>query len=259
MSELREIGLTEYEEKIYLTLLKEGSLTGGQVSRLSNVPHGRTYEVLQHLARKGFVSILPIKPKLFKAVEPKIAVKEHIDQKISRLQNMATSMPAELQRLKETQIKPKEVDENITIVAGKENMLKIIKHQIETSEKYVKQMFTYEFEPYPVIQATQIAISRGIKFKNLATKLTKDGLERMKKDIERGVEVRYYPVQELRLSVKDGVSSIQTMLNPANPKDRITILIESEELTQALEHYFDILWKKAKKIGEIKQKDILMT
>ncbi|MFH1398648.1 MAG: helix-turn-helix domain-containing protein [Candidatus Woesearchaeota archaeon] len=256
MGELRELGLTEYEEKVYMTLLKEGSLTGGKVSRLSGVPHGRTYEVLNSLAKKGFVSILPIKPKLFKAVSPEIAVREYIHDKIAGLHRLADTVPSELQKVKEVQIAEKWLGENITIVSGKDNMLKIIKNSIVTSKKYVKSMFTYELEPFQVIQAQQEAIKRGVKIRYIATKLTTKGLEMMKRDIARGIDVRYFPVQELRISIRDGVDSFQTFVNPINPKDRITIFVESQELTNALEHYFDTLWRKAKKVEKIDPKGL---
>ena len=96
MTSLREIGLTEYEEKIYLTLLKQGTLTGGQVSKLSKVPHGRTYEVLNNLAEKGFVSVLPIKPKIFKAVDPKIAINSTINNQINDLHELGKIIPSQL-------------------------------------------------------------------------------------------------------------------------------------------------------------------
>lgn len=258
MSQLREIGLTEYEEKIYLTLLKEGSLTGGKVSSLSKVPHGRTYEVLQRLSKKGFVSILPIKPKIFKAIDPKIAIKELIEENIRNLQELVLTVPKELQKLTQTRIIKERVGEMITIVSGKENMQKIIKNSIDSAENYVKSMFTYEFEPYSMMRAQDAAMKRGVTIKHIATKLTKQGIVWMKRDIKRGIDVRYYPVEELRITVRDGIDSFQTMLNPRNPKDRVTIFIESSELTKALEHYFDKLWKKAKKIEDIKQKNILM-
>lgn len=252
MTKLRDLGLTEYEEKVYLTLLKEGSLTGGKVSKLSKVPHGRTYEVLISLADKGFVSIMPIKPKVFKALDPKIAVKHLLNEKIIELDELAKSVPVELERLKKVKARKPTVGEKITIVSGKENMLRVIAHNIETAEKYIKSMFTYELESFSIIRAEDEALKRGVKIKHVATKLTPEGLKRMKRDIKKGIDVRYYPIEELRVSIRDGIDSSQGIINPKNPKERMTIFIESKELTKALEHYFDSIWRKAKKIEGIK-------
>lgn len=65
MSELKFAGLTEYESKIYLSLLESGPSTGGKIAKRSRVPHGKTYESLGSLADKGFVTSVPLKPKVF--------------------------------------------------------------------------------------------------------------------------------------------------------------------------------------------------
>ena len=38
------------------------------------------------------------------------------------------------------------------------------------------------------------------------------------------------------------------LVNKSNPNNRTVILIESKELTKALEHYFDTIWEKAKPV-----------
>jgi len=257
MTSLREIGLTEYEEKIYLTLLKQGTLTGGQVSKLSKVPHGRTYEVLNNLAEKGFVSVLPIKPKIFKAVDPKIAINSTINNQINDLHELGKIIPSQLKAYNPLP-KRKKNDQHISILAGRKNMINIIINSINCAQKYIKTMYTYELDPHGMVRVQNEALKRGVKIKQIATKLTRQGLKWMRRDIKRGIQVRYYPVEELRFTVRDGTTSFQTMLNPRNPKDRITILAESLEFTQAFEHYFDVLWKKSTKIENIKQKDILI-
>ena len=71
-ADLKRAGLTSYETKVYITLLSEGILKGGELSKKSRVPQGRTYEVLRQLVEKGFVQELKTSPKLFKSVAPKL-------------------------------------------------------------------------------------------------------------------------------------------------------------------------------------------
>ena len=61
-NDLRTIGLTEYEIGIYLTLIKEGPLTGTNLCKLSGVPHGKTYVSSLSLQKKGFITIIQEKP-----------------------------------------------------------------------------------------------------------------------------------------------------------------------------------------------------
>ena len=83
LNELKQIGLNEYESKVYIALLEHGSMKGGQVCKKSNVPHGKTYESLVSLEEKGFISITPLKPKIFTALNPKIAIDHLMNQKIT--------------------------------------------------------------------------------------------------------------------------------------------------------------------------------
>lgn len=52
---LNKIGLTDSEAKVYLTLVKEGSISGYEASKLSGVPRSKIYITLESLVRKGFV------------------------------------------------------------------------------------------------------------------------------------------------------------------------------------------------------------
>lgn len=248
MQELRQIGLTEYESKVYLTLLKNGALTGNQVSKLSGVPHGRTYEVLIKLHDKGFVSITPIKPKIFQAIKPSIAIKHFLRQKQQELQKLEKTIPEQLQQLEKPKLIPPKIIEKIKVVSGMENLWKLAYYIMSTAEKEVKIMITYEKRPYQLVQLSKELIKKGVKVKYLATLMTKQGLRWMKQDIKSGAQVRYYPVEEIRLSIKDDKECLQTIINPRDPRDRISILIQSKELSKAMSHYFDVLWKKAKKI-----------
>ncbi len=52
---LKDLGFTEYETSIYLTLVTEGSLNAKELSKKSKVPYSRIYQILQSLIGKGFV------------------------------------------------------------------------------------------------------------------------------------------------------------------------------------------------------------
>ena len=52
---LNKIGLTDSESKVYLALLKNGSLSGYEASKVSTVPRSKVYNVLEGLINKGFI------------------------------------------------------------------------------------------------------------------------------------------------------------------------------------------------------------
>jgi len=253
---LRRLGLTGYEIKVYETLLAEGSMKGGEISRKSNVPHGRTYEVLQKLIQKNLVQQTQTKPKTFRLTEPQIGIDFLIDSKQKELTEIKNNLKESLKKHKPNQIK--ETDEKIIILSGKRVLAPIIKKELESVKKYFKRMFTFDYLPYDVVRIEKSLIKKGVKFQILATEIDEKKLLLMKKAIQIGYDVKYFPVQELRLSIIDGQKSMINLVNEKNHEDRTVILVESKELTKALESYFDILWKKASPIkSETKIEEML--
>jgi hypothetical protein len=53
------LGLTQYEAKAYVALVRRDSSTAAQVSRLAGVPRQRIYDVLSSLAEKGLAASRP--------------------------------------------------------------------------------------------------------------------------------------------------------------------------------------------------------
>lgn len=54
-ADLMDLGLTEYEARVYLALLKESPATGYQISKASGVPRSMVYEALGRLDNRGAV------------------------------------------------------------------------------------------------------------------------------------------------------------------------------------------------------------
>src|SRR3989338_4398605 len=85
--ELKQIGLTEGESKVYLALLKIGSSKVGAIVRESGVSYSKIYEVLGRLIEKGLASfIIKEKTKYFQAVEPN-RIKDFLDNQEKEILN----------------------------------------------------------------------------------------------------------------------------------------------------------------------------
>ena len=65
---LMDHGLTEYQARVYLTLLDLGTATASQLPPTSKVPRTRIYATMQQLHEKGLCQILPETPLRYKAV-----------------------------------------------------------------------------------------------------------------------------------------------------------------------------------------------
>lgn len=64
------LGLTDYEARAYVALLREGALTSYAVAKASGIPVSKSYEAVEGLARKGGAVLLPGSPSRHSAVPP---------------------------------------------------------------------------------------------------------------------------------------------------------------------------------------------
>ena len=67
---LRKLGLTEYEAKVYSSLLKYHLNSASKLSERSGVPRTKIYSVLESLAAKGLITVYSGVPLLFKPLDP---------------------------------------------------------------------------------------------------------------------------------------------------------------------------------------------
>jgi len=67
---LQRLGLTEYESRLYLSLIKQGPTKASQLSFFGQVPRTKVYGAIKELHRKGLLRIIPGKPELYEAASP---------------------------------------------------------------------------------------------------------------------------------------------------------------------------------------------
>jgi sugar-specific transcriptional regulator TrmB len=105
MASLRDLGLSEYESRAYRSLLQTGATTAKELSRSSDVPMGRIYDVLNSLETKNLVrSQAASRPKKYVAVEPETALdrllgdkREQLEEQISQYEEIASELQDQLE------------------------------------------------------------------------------------------------------------------------------------------------------------------
>jgi len=105
MASLRDLGLSEYEARAYRALLKTGPTTAKELSRVSDVPMGRIYDVLNSIETYNLVrSQSASRPKKYVAVEPGTALdrlladkKRELDEKADQYESIVDELVGELE------------------------------------------------------------------------------------------------------------------------------------------------------------------
>lgn len=253
LEDLKMVGLSEYESKVYISLLVNGPMSGNETHKASGVPHGKTYNTLEKLQERGFVNVLTEKPKVFKAVDPNIVIEDMLEKKLNKFQDLYKNLPSKLESMKRIRLKAEPVSEKIQFVCEESHAM--FNRLYRTTTKLLRRIYTCEERHLDRAKIIDGLIKKGVKVQFLVTKITERGIEWSKEDIKQGVEVRYYPVENIRVNIKDDSEVIITILNPKDPKDRVYLYAQSEGLTKAMNFYFDYIWNKAKplpmKAGQI--------
>jgi HTH-type transcriptional regulator, sugar sensing transcriptional regulator len=74
LERLQRLGLTSYEARAYLALLRRDSSTAAETARLAGLPRQRVYDVLSSLVEKGLASTRPGKAVKYSATPPEHAL-----------------------------------------------------------------------------------------------------------------------------------------------------------------------------------------
>ncbi|WP_298667368.1 TrmB family transcriptional regulator [uncultured Methanofollis sp.] len=98
--QLRTLGLTEYEARVYSTLVGLRRATAREIHEASKVPRGRIYEILHDLAQRGFVGVEDGSPSRYHAVDPDEVIDHLRDKYLASLEktradlkNLSSAVP----------------------------------------------------------------------------------------------------------------------------------------------------------------------
>ncbi|WP_292467673.1 TrmB family transcriptional regulator [Methanolobus sp.] len=138
---LRDLGLTKYEASAYATLLKEGIIGAQELSRKSNIPVGKIYEVLSNLNNMGLVEFQRSRPRKYRAIKPGVALDNLFTKK-----EEDTKSELETFKLKVSELKDNFSDSNYpdhaeikfwSTLIGEDDIVKNIKNTLDETENEI--------------------------------------------------------------------------------------------------------------------------
>src|SRR3984893_17476267 len=137
VSGLQGFGLTEYESRVYYTLLSNGPCTVNQIQYASGVPRTKVYQVSQQLTRKGLLrEVEGGKLTKFEAQPPEV-LQSILVERERKVRTLRKSMVA-LKKVREKNINPGDVIEERYLSLGSQSLLMKLKESILKAEKEVK-------------------------------------------------------------------------------------------------------------------------
>lgn len=242
LEKLRRFNLTEYEAKAYQAALKAGTISAYTLAKLSGVPFGKIYPVLETLQHKGFITLQPGRPKQFSPVALEVALE--------------TTLGKEKKRLHSLQTQAKELVSSLTslpksISAPPQNIVEVYASRPASwarsialhnqAQKYWKTMSRLTISNEH-LDACQAAIRRGVIIKAL-TSSTLTTAERLRQWKRRGIKVRIVEALPFRVSIYDDRGVIFRF---THEKQYFAVHIVNERLAKGMNAMFEELWKKGR-------------
>lgn len=95
LTELTQIGFTEYEAKVYLALLSDSPATGYQVSKTSGVPRSMVYDALSRLHSRGAVlESLEDRAAVYRPLPPELLLERHHEEHLALMSKLQSGLQA---------------------------------------------------------------------------------------------------------------------------------------------------------------------
>jgi len=234
MEELRELGLTKNESKVYQTLLEHGKLGSGELSKFSRVPYSRIYDCLESLEQKGIVRIVPEKTKKFVLSNPRELL-EIVKEREGNLRKVKKKIN-EMKKLYDSK------DENPVIVGyGKNSFYKIVNEMKSSKKGSCSLKWTSEFRP-EFVRKVEEGLKKG-KEEKVLTRYDSETKEDVDKWLNINRKIRKISNEGVAMSIKDNGEVMIALI-----KSNVTILIRDKPFSKVMKKMFLETYKNAEKI-----------
>jgi len=130
-------GLSEYEAKVYVSLVKKGACKARKLSMMCGVPRTKIYGVLKKLIERGLVIEMPEEPRKFASTSPANAFEAYLqsyEEKARDLYVVVSSLESTYEKMKEA-MRPQK--EEIWVIQRRSEILKKVGEMLSRAERSV--------------------------------------------------------------------------------------------------------------------------
>ncbi len=247
---LRDLGLTEYEAKVYTALVKIRSGTASDIHLVSGIPRSAVYGALNRLEEWGIVEVQSSKPMRYRAVPPEIALEKLKDRFVAESENALVT----LEEIYQTQ-KMEAQEEAIWAINGVKNVSDKIIEMIRGAQNDIIFAASYPSfheiaKTYPIFKNIKDVlvdkIEQGVTVR--VTGLRSEGLYDIAKDTP-GAIIRAFPADKstagggiLIVDAKDVLIAIMSENADTGMYDLMAIYTEGVGAASIFKHFVETEW-----------------
>jgi len=232
---LRDLGLTDIESKVYLTLLDEGPALAGRISRRSGIHRRMVYDACERLIKKGLVSyILKNNRRFFQAVSPERLL-EITKEKEASVSDILPQLMLKFTTSREKQ--------ETNFYKGKAGLKAVFDQQLREAKEVLiigASSVAFELFPFYFKWYDQRRIERKINARVLFNSEARKGLRKISY-----TKVRFLP-PDFSSPATTNIWADKVAIIFLSKENPFAVVIKQKEIADAYRKYFSVLWNFAK-------------
>jgi len=258
---LSELGLSNNQIRIYLSLLKIGSPAKAFIIyQTSGVPRQDVYRVLFELQQLGIVEKKIATPNEFSAVEPKKAVSILIENKQQQISELSSK--AEIFSRKATEryckLHPLPDKDRFTLITEKQAIIHTIKEAIEKSQK----IFCFivpkrEFLQWLAVLSESLILikDKNIKVRWITQMPDQADVPKIYDILKQNhhIQIKFISnTASVKFALSDESEIVLAVLEGGNFAETPALLTNSPAVVSLGRNYFEDCWTRGKDLNTIK-------
>ena len=263
-----EIGLTEREAKVYMTLLNGRMYTASELQKAVNIPRTKIYEVLNKMLSRGICTERKLgKNKIYEAIEPELA----LGSIYSKYQNDLNRKKKLIDQISEV-FTP--IFENSKSIVNPLEFIEVMRDKVQIHRRYTnsvrntkREMLTFNKGPYACDNNERLGeqedeetrlLKRGGVTKDIyELKELKEVdwlLSSVKKSLRSGQQARVVEKLPIKMLIFDDEKVMFPLEQPVEASNDLTmIFIEHRQLAEACRILFNHMWDEGENFAEVEK------
>jgi|TARA_Y100000031_G_scaffold140545_1_gene168347 sugar-specific transcriptional regulator TrmB len=241
--QLKQLGLSEKEAKVYLASLELGQATVQEIARKADVNRPTTYVIIETLMKKGLISSFHKgKKQYFLTVDPE-RLFEIVEDEKRNIEGKKRILKKILPQLKSLNVAKKDRPV-VRYYEGKQGIESMIEEFLQTTNDVVRMIYSRDaiesvFNKKEIASWAEQRIKRKIKTKVLYT--YRKGSISAPYGNRRKIPLEKFPTS-CDIAVYDDKVRIASL------GERLTgVIIEDKEIAESIKSIIDLAWDQAEK------------
>jgi sugar-specific transcriptional regulator TrmB len=254
---LVRIGLTQYEARVYVALIRRDGSTAADMARMTGVPRPRVYDVLDSLVAKGMAAQRPGHAAKYVATDPQQAMDRLVEvheQRLAMLRGDARAAADELLPAFVEGNRHRDPLDYVEVIRDRDTLARRFD---ELQAAVTDEMLAFSKDP-AVVRVDQNVVGMKMAAEHVVRSvyefaLLRDPVRRagVRRFLELGEQGRFVAELPMKLAIMDERIVMFALADPVAGRDDLTsVIIEHPDLATLLKVAFETVWRTGLTIDE---------